>query len=134
MEFEFGYAFDCLIKGEKAMSADSVRKFLELAHKDSELLKRIKGAVADRGEASSFELVDLAAGYGYQFTATELVEQLVGMDLEEVELSEVELEAVTGGLTSGTGSPGDIRAHLGRIKKTMTPGLMTKRESEPPEK
>ena len=134
MEFEPDKVFDRSLKGGAAMSTDSVRKFLELAHHDPELLKKIKGAVAERGEASSFELVDLAAGYGYQFTATELVEHLVGNEVEEVELSEVELEAVTGGLTGGSGSSGSVSAHLGRIKKTMTPGLMTKRESEPPEK
>lgn len=114
------------------MSVDSVRKFLELAQKDTDLLNKVKGAVAERGEASSFELVDMAAGYGYRFTATELVEHLVHNNVDGVELSDAELEAVTGGLTGGIGGAMDIRAHLGRIKKTMTPGLMINREKEPP--
>lgn len=113
------------------MSSDAVRKFLELARNDADLLNKVKDAVAERGEASSFELVEIAAGYGYEFTATQLVEHLVSDSAETVELSEAELEAVTGGLTSTAGGTTNIRTALGRIKKTITPGLMTKRETEP---
>jgi predicted ribosomally synthesized peptide with nif11-like leader len=113
------------------MSADAVRKFLELARQDAALLGKVREAVAKRGEASSFELVEIAAEYGCEFTATELVGHLTSASAETIELSEAELEAVTGGLTSTTGGTADIRTTLGRIKKTMTPGLMTKRETEP---
>ncbi len=115
------------------MSTEAVRKFLELAQQDADLLGKVKVAVAERGEASSFELVELAAGYGCEFTATELVEHLVGGDVGPIELSDAELEAVTGGLTGAVGGTMDIRTHLGRIKKTMTPDLMTKRETAEPD-
>lgn len=113
------------------MSVDAVRKFFELAHQDADLLKKVKDAVAKRGEASSFELVEIAAGYGCEFTATELVEHLVGTNAATVELSGAELETVTGGLTGTIGARTDIRTFLGRIEKTLTPGLMTKRETDP---
>ena len=105
------------------MSSEGVKKFLELAQLDVELMDKVKTAVTERGEASSFELVEMAAGYGYEFTATELVEHLASGDAE-VELSEAELEVVTGGVL-------DVRGTLGRIKKTIIPSLMTKREVPP---
>ena len=82
--------------------------------------------MAERGEQSELELVELAAGYGYHFDATELVEHLVHGSTG-MELTEAELEAVTGGITGGDET-------LGRTKKTLMPGLMTKRESEPDKK
>ncbi len=43
------------------MSTDAVKKFLELAQANSELNDQMKTVVAERGEESSFELVELAA-------------------------------------------------------------------------
>ena len=108
------------------MGAEGVKKFLDLAQLDDQLMNKILVAVSERGEEASFELVELAAGYGYEFTATELIETIASGDTG-LELSEAELEAVTGGILN-------IRGSLGRIQKTITPSLMTKRESEPPEK
>lgn len=105
------------------MSAHSVNEFFERAVRDPDLMEKIKAAVAERGEESSFEIVDLAAEHGFEFTATELVEHLAEGN-SEVELSGAELETVTGGVT-------DIRSSLGRIKKTLNPGLMTNRKTEP---
>jgi predicted ribosomally synthesized peptide with nif11-like leader len=108
------------------MSTDAVKKFFQLAQQDAELLDRIKSAVAERGEESSFELVELASGYGCEFTATELVEYFATGN-GGLELSEAELEAVSGGIL-------DIRGTLGRMASILKPSLMTKRETEPPEK
>lgn len=45
------------------MSTDAVKKFLELAQANSELNDQMKTVVAERGEESSFELVELAASH-----------------------------------------------------------------------
>ena len=108
------------------MSAEGVKKFLELAQLDDQLMDKIMMAVTERGEEASFELVELAAGYGYEFNATELIETLASGDAG-LELSEAELEAVSGGIL-------DIRGALGRIKKTITPSLMDARKTADPEK
>lgn len=105
------------------MSTEAVKKFVGMALQDAELLNKLKAVVAERGEESSFEIVRMAEGYGCDFTATELVEYLAE-GKTDLELSEAELETVTGGMT-------DVRTSLGRIKKTMSPGLMTKRATEP---
>lgn len=54
-----------------------MKRFLEHARLDAELMGRVRPAVAERGEQLKFQLVELAAGYGYHFDATELVEHMV---------------------------------------------------------
>jgi predicted ribosomally synthesized peptide with nif11-like leader len=107
------------------MSTDGVKKFFELTQTDTALMDKVKATVAERGEESSFELVELAAGYDCKFTATELVEHLASGDAG-VELSEAELEVVAGGVL-------DVRGTLGRMAKIISPSLMTKREKEEPD-
>jgi len=104
------------------MSAEAVKRFLALAQTDGELLNKVKTAVAERGEESGFEVVEIAAGYGCEFTATELAEHLAAGNLD-LELSESELEAVTGGIMN-------VRLKGGRIKKTISPGLMATRKTK----
>jgi predicted ribosomally synthesized peptide with nif11-like leader len=108
------------------MSTDAVKKFLDLAQADSGLREQVSKVVAERGEESSFELVELAATHGCEFTATELIEY-VATRKAGAELSEAELEAVAGGIT-------DIRAILGRQENFFTPNLMSKRKTADPDK
>lgn len=106
------------------MSTDAVKKFLDLAQSDTDLNEQMRKVVADRGEESSFELVELAAGHDCEFTATELVEYLAA-GKANAELSEAELETVSGGISY-------LRTLLGRRANIFTPSLMTKRKKADP--
>ena len=106
------------------MSTDAVKKFLELAQANSELNNQMKTVVAERGEESSFELVELAASHDCEFTATELVEYLTA-GKAKAELSDADLETVTGGISY-------LRTLLGRRANIFSPSLMTKREQSDP--
>ncbi len=108
------------------MSTDAVKKFLEMAQADSELRNQVSAVVAERGEESSFELVELAARFGCEFTATELVEY-ISKSNAGAELSEAELETVAGGITN-------LRTLLGRQAGFFTPSLTTKRQTSDPDK
>ncbi len=108
------------------MSTEAVKKFLDLAQADSDLRDKVKTVVNERGEESSFELVELAASHGCEFTATELAEYVVSMNAG-AELSEVELESVAGGIV-------DIRAIMGSRKSYFSPILMSKRKTADPDK
>ena len=79
------------------MSAEAVNRFLGRVSGDPKLQARVKSAIAERGEAAAFELVEMATELGFSFTATELGEHLAKHP-GEIELSEAELETVAGGL------------------------------------
>jgi len=79
------------------MSAEAVNRFLGRVSGDPSLQTKVKSAIADRGEAAAFELVEMATELGFTFTATELGEHLAKHP-GELELSEAELETVAGGL------------------------------------
>ena len=108
------------------MSVEAVTKFLELANSDAGLGDQVRAVIAERGEESSFELVELAAKHNCEFTATEFMECLAAGKANS-ELSEAELETVAGGITY-------LRTLLGRQSIPFNIGLTTKRQTSDPDK
>lgn len=104
------------------MSIQAVTKFLEKAHADTALGDQVKSVIAERGEESSFELVELAAKHDFEFTATEFM-QCVATGNANAELSEAELEAVAGGISY-------LRTILGRKDNPFGDGIMLPREKD----
>jgi predicted ribosomally synthesized peptide with nif11-like leader len=95
------------------MSTEAVAKFLDEVAQNKQLGDEVRGVIAEREEQAAFELVNFAGKRGYEFTATELRQRLVGLQEKTVELSDAELEAVAGGLLTNLGRI-SIRTLLGR--------------------
>ena len=108
------------------MSTEAVTKFLELAQADAGLGDQVKAVIAERGEESSFELVELAAKHGWDFTATELIECLAAGNTN-AELSDAELETVAGGISY-------LRTLLGRRENLFGISLLSKRKTADPDR
>lgn len=104
------------------MSIEAVTKFLEKAHTDAALGDQVKTVIAERGEESSFELVELAAKHDFEFTATEFM-QCVAAGKADAELSESELETVAGGISY-------LRTILGRRDNPFGTNLMNARKKK----
>lgn len=101
------------------MSTEAVGKFLDEIAQNKQLGDEIRNMIAEREEQAAFELVDFAGKRGYEFTATELRQHLAGMQKKTVELSDVELESVAGGLLTNLGRISILRA--ARRKKKSGP-------------
>ena len=114
------------------MSAERAAEFLDLVAKDADLGKEVRAVIAEREEQAAFELVQLAASKGFEFTATELRQYLAALKEETTELTEAELQAVAGGLLTNLGRI-SIRTLLGRQESLLDVRSATKRKTSDPE-
>ncbi|MBW4508811.1 MAG: Nif11 family protein [Scytonematopsis contorta HA4267-MV1] len=87
------------------MTLEAVHHFLETANDNSKILHELVSAMSS--ESFSHLVAEIGAKYGYQFTADELMQQIsnyqtVVHDNNTNELSEKDLEKVTGGIAANT--------------------------------
>lgn len=93
------------------MPYDAVIGFLEKVADTPPLQIRVRAAIAERGDFAAHELVEVAASFGFHFTATEFREALLAGGAS-FELSETELTTVVGGV-----------AGLSRVKAPSSSGI-----------
>ena len=89
------------------MSKDAIAGFFEKIGTETGLQTRVKEALEERGEMAPFEITEIAAEHGFEFTATELREHFAE---SPGELDDAALGAVAGGLLSG------LRARFLRVR------------------
>ena len=82
------------------MSADAVRRFWHDVDEDTALRHGVEALITPDNppQASAAAIVEMAAQHGYDFTVEELKQHVAAASAE---LSDAELEAVSGGIGAG---------------------------------
>ncbi len=88
------------------MSIENVKAFREAVNESKELQEKI---------AAGEDWVEVAKAANFEFTAEELRKYSKMLEDGDEELSDIELEAATGGVSLGYGSTKIIRVKLGQI-------------------
>ena len=91
------------------MSAEAVRRFWNDVDEDTALRQGVEAlfSAGDSPQASAAAIVEVAAKHGYEFTADELKQHVAA---NAAELSDAELEAVSGGM--GAGKPLSVKGSM----------------------